>query len=272
MGQAGSAAKRGALPAWAGPLAAVLGFLAMRAILVPASTLGMRAALVLAEAALVAPALLALALFGIPAAFALRLTALRGRALLLSLAAGSAFWVASLGLLELQSSLWPPDPSYLAAFRQLHEALRPHGAGDLLLSVAAIALVPALCEEVVLRGVVLPSLRPALGAAGAVVASALLFALIHDPYRGPFTFVVGVGLGLLRVRSDSLTPPVVAHAALNTITFLAAWALDDPLMEMSDPRPLFGGALLALGLGASALVLRASGVGGAATGASPEPR
>ena len=113
--------------------------------------------------------------------------------------------------------------------------------------MAAIALVPALCEEIVLRGVVLPSLRPALGAAGAVGASSLLFALIHDAYRMPFTFVVGMGLGVLRVRSGTLAPPALAHASLNTITFLAAWAFDDALQDMSDPRPVLGAALLAGG-------------------------
>ena len=107
-----------------------------------------------------------------------------------------------------------------------------------------------------LRGVVLPSLRASLGAAGAIAVSSLLFALSHDFYRMPFTFVVGVGLGVLRVRSGSLTPSVCAHASLNTITFLTAWALDDSLRAMDDPRPALGGALLLAGLAASVLLLR----------------
>lgn len=244
----------------------------MMAILPHASALGMRSALVVAEAALVIPALLALALFRVPPIEGLALTPTRRPAMLLALATGTAFWVTSLGLLELQSYLWPPEPGYLEAFRLLHESLRPRHAFDLLLSVAAIALVPALCEEIVLRGVVLTSLKPALGAAGAVAASSLLFALIHDPYRRPFTFVVGIGLGLLRVRSGSLTPPVLAHAALNTITFLAAWALDDPLRDVTDPRPALGSALLVAGLVASALALRASVPRPPATDSSPATR
>ena len=272
MGQTGSAPLRTALPAWAGPLVALLGFLAMWAILPRAYPLGMRSALLIAEAALVVPALAALALFRVSLSEGLALTPASRRAALLALATGAAFWVASLGLLELQSFLWPPDPGYIEAFRRLHEALRPRGPADLLLSVAAIALVPALCEEVLLRGVVLPSLRSLLGSAGAVAASSLLFALIHDSYRRPFTFVVGLGLGVLRVRSGSLTPPVLAHASLNTITFQAAWVLDDPLQDMSPPRPALGGLLLLAGLAGSALLLRASAGQAPASGPARELR
>jgi membrane protease YdiL (CAAX protease family) len=272
MGQAGSIAAREALPAWAGPLAAVLGFAAMAATAPRAAALGMRPALLLAELALVVPALLALGLFRVGPLEGLALRPTSRRTTLLALATGAAFWVTSLGLLELQAHFFPPEPGYIEAFRRLHEALRPRGVLDLLVSVAAIALVPALCEEIVLRGAVLPSLRPRLGETGAVGASSLLFALIHDRYRMPFTFVVGLGLGALRVRTGSLTPPVLAHAALNTITFLAAWALDDPLQDVSDPRPALGGALLAAGLLASAVALRASAAPSPASAPSPAPR
>ena len=61
-----------------------------------------------------------------------------------------------------------------------------------------------------------------------MLASALLFGLIHlDPAgdaaaftRIPFAILVGVGLGLLRVRTRlAASRPILAHAVLNTITF-----------------------------------------------------
>jgi membrane protease YdiL (CAAX protease family) len=270
MRQVGSVATRTILPAWLGPLTAILGFLAMVALLRPASALGTRPALLVAELALVGPALLALAALRIPFGPGLALEAPDRRITLLAVATGLGFWVGSLGLLELQSFFWPPAEGYVETFRRLHEALRPRGPLDLLASVGAIALLPAVCEEILLRGVVLPSLRPALGAAGAVAASSLLFALIHDAYRMPFTFAVGLGLGALRVRTGSLVPPVLAHALLNTTTFLAAWVLDDPAQDLVDPRPLLGSALLVAGTVASLLTLRAARTGAAT--ASPAPR
>jgi membrane protease YdiL (CAAX protease family) len=255
MGQGGSAARR-ALPAWLGTPLAILGFAAMSAVMPRALPLGMRGALLVAELAFVAPALAGLALMGIAPATGLALAAPGRRSVLLALATGVAFWVASLGLLELQSYVWPPAPGYIEEFRRLHAALRPHGPLDFVVSVAAIALVPALCEEIVLRGVVLPSLG-LLGVGRAVTGSALLFALIHDAYRMPFTFVIGLGLGMLRVRSGSLVPSVLAHALLNTITFVAAIFFDDPGQDMLDPRPLLGAAMLLGGVGAGILLVRA---------------
>jgi membrane protease YdiL (CAAX protease family) len=271
MGQAGTDAPRAALPAWGGAIVAVLGFVAMAATLPLASRLGTRAMLLMAEAALVIPALAALAISRLPMVPALALKPASRGTVFLSMAAGAAFWLASLGLLELQSYFWPPEPGYLEAFRRLHEQLRPRGAADFVVSLAAIAVVPALCEEIMLRGVVLPSLKPALGAMGAVGASSLMFALYHDPYRMPFTFVVGMGLGVLRVRTGALTSSALAHASLNTITFLAAWVFDDSLQDMSDPRPALGAALLLAGLALSLLFLRASGRA-PASGPSPAPR
>jgi membrane protease YdiL (CAAX protease family) len=257
MGQAGSAA-RSTLPAWLGLPLAVLGFAAMTGVMAPAGRLGIHTALFLAELALIAPSLAALAFLGIPAARGLALHRPARRVVVLALAAGAAFWVASLGLIELQSFIWPPEVGYIEGFRRLHEALRPDGPLELLLSVGAIALMPALCEEIVLRGVVLPSLG-VLGTGGAVVVSSVLFAAIHDPYRMPFTFAVGLGLGVLRVRSGTLVPPILAHALLNTITFVAAIFFDDPSQDMLDPRPLLGTALLLAGAGASAFALRSVG-------------
>jgi membrane protease YdiL (CAAX protease family) len=222
-----------------------------------ARVLGLRPTLVASELLLVAPGLLALALAGIPLASGLALRRRDRRSLLLSHAVGAALWVGSLGLLELQYTLWPPAAGYLEAFRRLHEALRPAGPLDALFSVLAIALAPALCEEALARGIVLPALLRPLGAAGAVVASALVFGLMHlDTYRLPFTFVVGLALGVLRVRAAALLPGMVAHASLNTLTFLAAPLLDDPSQPLPEPQPLLGAALFLVGGALTILLIR----------------
>ena len=149
-------------------------------------------------------------------------------------------------------------------FRVLHRLLRPHGALDALVSVAAIAVVPAACEEAVFRGALLPSLRRRLGDAGAVVTSAVLFGSIHldalpdlTPvlYRVPFAIAVGLGFGWLRLVSGSLAVPLVAHAVLNTVTFAATPWLDEGA-EAAVSRPGFGAALLLAGTVASLLAIR----------------
>lgn len=217
--------------------------------------LGFRGFLILCEAILVLPAAIALAFFR-PATWrpTLGLANPGQPTLLLCAGLGATLWVASLGLLELQYTVWPPDPGYIDGFRRIHEMLRPNGPLDALYSVIAIALVPALCEEASIRGVLLPSLHTRLGVLLAIGLSTVLFALMHDAYRMPFTFAVGLALGALRMRTGSLLPSLLAHAALNTLTFAAAPFLDDPTGPLPDPRPLVGLLLVAAGTLGSAFL------------------
>jgi len=227
-----------------------------------AFSLGLRPALLISEAALVLPGLLALKAFRMPFSTTLGLNPIPSRTTLLVVATAAALWVMSLGLFEVQYALWAPPPGYLEAFERLHDALRPKDALDALVSVVAIAAAPAICEELLLRGIVLPALRPALGAVGAIVASAALFAFIHmDLYRAAFTFTLGLALGILRVRTGSLLAPVLAHALVNTITFVAAPLTDDNLAGgLPAPRPGLGLSLLAAGVVITVLLIRHVGV------------
>jgi membrane protease YdiL (CAAX protease family) len=159
--------------------------------------------------------------------------------------------------MEMQSLVAPPPERYLEAFRALHEALTPDGPLDMLLSLAVIAVLPGLCEELVVRGVLLPSLLPSLGPARAVGVSALLFAAMHgDPYRFLFTLAIGLLLGALRLRTGSLWPSILAHVTLNALTFAIAPLVDDPTRPYS-PQPLLGLACLAAGAAVAVPLLRA---------------
>jgi len=265
MGQKRSAS--GAAPALHPAAALVSVFAGIAAMLLtaaPAARLGLKPALLLSELALMAPALLLTLLLGPPLRRMLGLTSPFPPATLLSLGTGATLWLTSLGLFELQYSVWAPPQGYLEAFRRLHEALRPAGPLDALVSLLAIAAAPAVCEEIVFRGAVLPAFVRPLGAWGAAVFSALLFGLIHldftaaglSLYRVPFAAVVGLGLAALRLRTGSLAPAMLAHAALNAITFAAAPFTDDPALGMPDPEPVLGALLLLVG-GAATLALLA---------------
>jgi membrane protease YdiL (CAAX protease family) len=260
-------ARRAALPAVLAPIAVLLGVLAMArgARGLAGLGVGLRPTLLVAELLLVLPALALVALWRAPLAGALAPRPLPARAVALSVAAGLALWAASLGLFSLQYLVWPPPDGYLETFRQLHDALRPKGPADALLSITAIALVPALCEETLFRGVVLGSLAAALHPAAAAFVQAALFALIHVDfpsggppvaYRVPFAFGVGIALGALRLRAGSLAAPALAHGLLNTVTFLVVLLADDPARE-TDPGPVLGASLLVAGTAATMLLLRA---------------
>jgi membrane protease YdiL (CAAX protease family) len=260
-------ARRLALPASLAPVAVLLGVASMRLGLgaLAGLGLGLRQTLVISELLLVVPALAMLTLFKVPLVEGLALRPIPPRSVALALLAGITLWGASLGLFALQYLVWPPPDGYLELFRQLHDALRPTGPIDALVSITAIALVPALCEETLFRGAVTGSLRAALPPAAALGLQAFLFAIIHIDvapggppvaYRVPFAFAVGLALGVLRLRTGSLTAPALAHGLLNTITFLVVLLAEDPARE-TDPGPVLGLSLFLAGTAGTLLLIRA---------------
>jgi membrane protease YdiL (CAAX protease family) len=85
----------------------------------------------------------------------------------------------------------------------------------------------------------------------------VVFALIHgDVIRLLFTFVLGVVLGLLRLGTRSLWPPVIVHVTLNALTFAIAPLVDDPSQPYT-PQPALGLACLVVGVALTLPLLRA---------------
>lgn len=80
-----------------------------------------------------------------------------------------------------------------------------------LVSVASTAIMPALAEEFALRGVVMQPLRK-FGDKFAVVISAAVFSIIHGNFEQiPFAFVVGLALGYVVIRANSIWAGVLLH-------------------------------------------------------------
>jgi membrane protease YdiL (CAAX protease family) len=221
--------------------------------------LGVRGLLALGTALLALPALVAVAARAVAWPAVLGRGRVTRRTILFSFCLSIALWVTSIGIVEVQSLFRPPTEAELAVFRRLLEALRPSGPADLALSILVIAILPALCEEFVFRGVLLTSLARWLGSSAAVLLTAAAFGLVHfDPVRPVFAFVLGLALGILRVRSDSLTHTAVVHGAFNALTLFIAPLVDDPSTPYT-PEPGLGLACLVAGVALSVPLLRALG-------------
>jgi sodium transport system permease protein len=90
--------------------------------------------------------------------------------------------------------------------------------GPAAATLVAIAVLPAICEEIIFRGLGARALARRIHPAAAVVVSAAAFALYHlQPVQMIATFVLGLALGFIAVRADSALPTMCAHAANNTI-------------------------------------------------------
>lgn len=87
-----------------------------------------------------------------------------------------------------------------------------------LLLLYAVVFAPAV-EELLLRGFLLVALVDRIGGRGAIGLSALLFGAMHlsDPQAVPPLVLLGVMLAWLRLRSDSLWPPILLHVTNNAV-------------------------------------------------------
>ncbi len=101
----------------------------------------------------------------------------------------------------------------------LPDAPKVMGRGVFLL--LAVAVVAPVFEELICRGVILEAVRSKRGAWAACVVSALIFAMIHVHLQLVLNaFVVGLLLGFIYLRTNSLFAPIMIHAINNLLSYL----------------------------------------------------
>jgi sodium transport system permease protein len=85
-------------------------------------------------------------------------------------------------------------------------------------ALAMFALVPALCEEILFRGVLARALGHHLRLVAAAAISAIVFAAYHHSLvQGLPTLTLGFMLAVIAIRADSVAPTIVAHAINNAM-------------------------------------------------------
>lgn len=91
-------------------------------------------------------------------------------------------------------------------------------------ALALLAVVPALCEELLFRGFLLGGLRGATDKWTAIIGSAVVFGVFHFfIFKFPVTMILGVVLGYLCWQSRSILPGVIAHLLHNGLGVSAAF-------------------------------------------------
>ena len=168
-----------------------------------------------------------------------------GRALLGAVLFGASFWYLNLVLVAPILAEWTSE-----ADRALEVAI----AADqpLWLELLILALVPAVCEELLVRGAIARGLAPRFGVVAAVLVSSAYFSLLHlSLARALPTAVLGAVLAIIAIRGGSLVPPILIHFLNNA----AAVALSNPgaapAVKALDRAPAITGsvALMASAIG-----------------------
>ncbi|MEZ6056599.1 MAG: ABC transporter permease subunit/CPBP intramembrane protease [Planctomycetaceae bacterium] len=123
----------------------------------------------------------------------------------------------SLELAYRLSDFFPPVPEVVTKFMSaLKEVDVPWW-----MTIAALALAPALFEELAFRGFILSGLQRARNPWVAIVLSSLAFGAIHMiPSQAFNAMLMGIAIGLLAVTSRSLIPGILLHFLYNASQIL----------------------------------------------------
>ena len=95
------------------------------------------------------------------------------------------------------------------------------------LAMILLVVLAPLSEELLFRGFAYAGLAPSMiGPVGAIVLTSAVWAVIHVQYAWPLIvqiFIFGVVFGIVRWRSGSLWPPIIAHGIVNLFAGLSAY-------------------------------------------------
>lgn len=107
-----------------------------------------------------------------------------------------------------------------------------NNVGDILSKISSlplgimlvvVALTPALCEEITMRGVVLSGYKR-IGIHKAAVITGLLFGILHlNPSQFLYTFVLGIILAYMVDATGSIFASVICHFIFNGTNVILAW-------------------------------------------------
>ncbi len=148
--------------------------------------------------------------------FALRVPPLRYIAA--GLLIGVSAWAPAHEVSVLQQRILGTPEAVVRSSELLVETLRALPLAHVLL---VLALVPALCEELLFRGFLLSGVGPALGKWGGILLTAAIFGVFHFfVFRFTVTAGLGVVLGYLCWQSRSVLPGILAHFLHNGLGVL----------------------------------------------------
>lgn len=113
---------------------------------------------------------------------------------------------------------------------------------SLLINLFALALLPALLEELAFRKCIIGTLQK-YGKGIAVVISALLFGVVHGGIaQSVFAFIVGLVLGFITVKTGSVRIAAAVHFANNALSVLTEYltlGMDETARSVANVAVLF---------------------------------
>jgi membrane protease YdiL (CAAX protease family) len=138
--------------------------------------------------------------------------------------------------IPIPTSIQPFVDSIREAIEETYRELTAaHSVPELFYVVLVIAFVPAVCEELLFRGLVQKNFERGVKGWWKVILPGVIFGAYHF---NPFSFVplavLGVYLGFLVLRSESIVTPMAAHFANNLFAVVVVFFNGDEGMLLND--------------------------------------
>ncbi|HEY2384906.1 MAG TPA: ABC transporter permease [Terriglobia bacterium] len=161
-------------------------------------------------------------------------------AILFAIPAG---YITALGVFRVMNTIIPAPQQLLERFS---DDIIPKGMPSWEL-ILYVAVLPAICEELAFRGILLSGLRRKFRPAALIVAVGLVFGLFHMTlYRIAPTAALGMVLTAIALMTGSVFPGMLLHAGNNALGVLAGnWFSIDALHW---PHYMAAGVIFALSL------------------------
>lgn len=126
-----------------------------------------------------------------------------------------------------------PVPESVAPFiemmkKMIEETYRvlveSHSIPELIFVIIVVSLTPAICEEILFRGLVQKNFSLGTTAVRGFVITGIIFGLYHfNPFQVVPLMALGIYFSFLQYRSQTLLVPMIAHFVNNTFSVIAAY-------------------------------------------------
>jgi membrane protease YdiL (CAAX protease family) len=133
------------------------------------------------------------------------------------------FFVTLHMLQGLMEPLFRPYADDMIAYQEFFGGLASasRSPANIFLLLLGVAVIPAVAEEMLFRGLILAGLKNSSTAARAIVLSSLLFGVIHVfPPQVISVSVLGIFFGILLVRTRSIVVTIWSHFLNNAMIIL----------------------------------------------------
>ncbi len=141
--------------------------------------------------------------------------------ILFGVAMGVVLVFASGFIEKLQNVVFGPQPPQFQAL----VLLKHHGNWQFLLDFMSVSIAAPFAEETFFRGLIFTGLSQRIPVVFAVIISAAVFGLAHfEKFSVLPIFVIGLGLAYVYYTTRSLWASMAAHATVNTISLVVAYA------------------------------------------------